>query len=104
MEPISATFSINEAPDNFGLGPIHDAFLSAATGLMRGATVLAAAPPSESAWAFALVSGQILECSLKAFLAKKTKFAEEELKNKFGHKLSKLWAEAALTVSRTANC
>jgi HEPN domain-containing protein len=84
MEPNELSFSIKEAQDNFGLGPIHDAFLTAATELMRGATVLAAAPPSESKWAFALVAGQILECSLKAFLAKKT-----------GHDLSELWAQAA---------
>ena len=59
MEPNELSFSIKEAQDNFGLGPIHDAFLTAATELMRGATVLAAAPPSESKWAFALVSGEV---------------------------------------------
>jgi hypothetical protein len=95
MEPNELSFSIKEAQDNFGLGPIHDAFLTAATELMRGATVLAAAPPSESKWAFALVAGQILECSLKAFLAKKTGLPENELRRKFGHDLSELWAQAA---------
>jgi hypothetical protein len=95
MEPIIASVTITEQPDNFGREPIHVAFLMAATELMRGATVLAAAAPSQSAWAFALVSGQILECSLKAFLAKKTGLQEEELIAKFGHDLSKLWAQAA---------
>jgi hypothetical protein len=94
MEPIITSFLIMEQPDNFGPGPIHDAYLSAATGLMGGATVLAAAPPSEGAWAFALVSGQILECSLKAFLSK-AGVTQEDLRNKFRHNLSKLWAEAA---------
>jgi hypothetical protein len=82
MEPNELSFSIKEAQDNFGLGPIHDAFLTAATELMRGATVLAAAPPSESKWAFALVAGQILECSLKAFLAKKNWPAGERVEKK----------------------
>jgi hypothetical protein len=95
MEPNSLSFSITDAQDNFGPGPIYDAFLLTATELMRGATVLTAAPRSESKWAFALVAGQILECSLKAFLAKKTGLPEEELKKKFGHQLSKLWVEAA---------
>jgi hypothetical protein len=90
MEPIIVSLSITEQPDNFGPGPIHDAFLMAATELMRGATVLAASP-SESKWAFALVAGQIVECSLKAFVAKKTGLPENELK---GHDLSKLWAQA----------
>jgi hypothetical protein len=62
---------------------------------MGGATVLAAADSSESKWAFALVSGQISECSLKAFVAKKTGLPEKQLKNKFGHDLSELWVEAA---------
>ena len=44
MEPIIASVSITEPPDSFGPGATHDAYLSAATGLMRGATVLAAAP------------------------------------------------------------
>jgi hypothetical protein len=83
MEPNSLSFSITDAQDDFGTSTTHDAYLSAATGLMRGATVLAAAPPSESAWAFALVSGQILECSLKAFLSK-ARMTQEDLKNKFG--------------------
>jgi hypothetical protein len=95
MEPISLSFSITDAQDNFGPGPIHDAFLLTATELMRGATVLAAAPPSESKWAFALVAGQILECALKAFLAKKTGLPEKDLRQKFGHDLSKLWTQAA---------
>jgi hypothetical protein len=95
MEPIIASVSMTELPDCFGREPIHVAFLMAATELMRGATVLAAADPSESRWAFALVSGQILECSLKAFLAKKTGLPEKELIDEFGHDLSKLWAQAA---------
>ena len=94
---------VNDAQDKFGPGALHDAFLSAATGLMRGATVLAAAPSSEFAWAFALVSGQILECSLKASPAKKTKLAEEELKKNsatnsrsFGQKPPSLASPSAL--------
>ena len=39
---------VNDAQDKFGPGALHEAFLSAATGLMRGATVLAAAPPYEN--------------------------------------------------------
>jgi len=93
MEPISATMSIAEEPDSFGPGAAHDAFLAVAVGLMRGAAVLAAAPPSESAWAFALLSGQILECSLKAFLSK-AGVTQEEL-NRIGHNLSELWLRAA---------
>jgi hypothetical protein len=66
---------------------------------MRGAIVLAAAPPSESAWAFALVSGQILESSLKAFLAKarpELDWLDWKKKNEFRHHdLSKLWKQAA---------
>jgi len=37
---------------------------------MRGVLFLADAPPSDSAWALALLSGHILECVLKAFLSK----------------------------------
>jgi hypothetical protein len=95
MEPIIVSASITEQSDSFGPGPIHEAFLRAATEFMGGATVLAAADSSESKWAFALVSGQILECSLKAFVAKKTGLPEKQLKNKFGHDLSELWVEAA---------
>jgi hypothetical protein len=95
MEPIIASVSITEPPDNFGPGATHDAYLSAATGLMRGATVLAAAPPSESAWAFALVSGQILECSLKAFLLKAGVPEKELKKQEVRHNLSELWTQAA---------
>jgi hypothetical protein len=92
MEPIIATFSITEAPDSFTPPAPHDALFAAAVGLMRGVTVLAAATPSESAWALALVSGHILECSLKAFLSKEG-LSEVELKT-LGHNLSKLWARA----------
>jgi hypothetical protein len=94
MEPttVSASISITEPPDCFGPGPVHDAYLATATGLMRGATVLAVAPPSESAWAFALVSGQVLECSLKAFLSKDGA-TEKDLRD-VGHNLSELWARA----------
>lgn len=56
---------------------------------MRGAMVLAAASPSEFALALALLSGHILECSLKAFLSK-AGLTERDLK-KVGHNLSKLW-------------
>lgn len=96
MEPISGSFSVTEQPDSFGLGAAHDAYLVTATGLMPGATLLAAAPPSESAMAFALVSGQILECSLKAFLSK-AGVPEDDLRNEreIRHNLSWLWAEAA---------
>ncbi len=93
MEPITATFSVTEEPDSVAPVAPHEAFLAVAVGLMRGATVLAAAPPSESAWALALVSGQILESSLKAFLAKAR--PQLDLKKEFGHDLSKLWARAA---------
>jgi len=63
---------------------------------MRGAKVLAAAPLSESAMALALLSGQILECSLKAFLSK-AGVSVNELKDKqhFGHNLLKLWEIAS---------
>jgi hypothetical protein len=95
MEPNWLSFSITDAQDNFRPGPIHDTYLAAATGLMRGATVLATAPQSESGWAFALVAGQILECALKAFLLK-AGVTEKALKKRgVRHSLSKLWAEAA---------
>jgi hypothetical protein len=92
MEPILASFSITDAQDNFGRGTLHHAYLTTATGLMPGATVLAAAPP-ESAWAFALIAGQILECSLKAFLSKDG-VPEKVLQSSFRHDLSALWVEA----------
>ena len=44
------------------------------------------------AWALALVSGHVLECSLKAFLSK-AGLTEPELKE-VGHNLSELWARA----------
>jgi hypothetical protein len=95
MDPNSLSFSIRDAQDNFRPGATHALYLAAATALMRGATVLAAAPPDESGWAFALVSGQILECSLKAFLLK-AGVPEKELKKKeVRHNLSELWARAA---------
>jgi hypothetical protein len=94
MEHNSLSFSITDAQDNFRPGATHDLYLAAATGLMRGATMLAAAPPSESAWAFAMVAGQILECSLKAFLLK-AGVPPKKLRDNFRHSLSKLWAEAA---------
>jgi hypothetical protein len=62
---------------------------------MRGATALAAAPPPESAWAFALVSGQILECSLKAFLSKAGQTQERLKQQGVRHNLSALWKAAA---------
>ena len=93
MKPITATISVTEEPDSVAPVATHQAFLAAAVGLMPGAMVLAAASPSESAWALALVSGQILECSLKAFLSK-AGLTEPELK-KDGHNLSALWKLAA---------
>ena len=93
MDPITATISITEEADSVAPVAPHEAFLAAAVGLMRGAMVLAAASPSESAPALALLSGQILECSLKAFLSK-AGLTEPELK-KVGHNLSALWALAA---------
>jgi len=92
MEPITATFSVTEEPDSVAPVAPREAFLAVAVGLVRGAMVLAAAPPSESAWALALVSGHILECSLKAFLSK-AGLTEPELKE-VGHNLSELWARA----------
>ena len=89
MEANRASFAVSDAQDTFGPGAIHDSYLTTAVGLMRGATVLAASPPDESGWAFALVSGQILECSLKAFLSK---LGQTGLN---GHDLAKLWARAA---------
>ena len=80
-------------PDSVAPVAPHEAFLSVAVGLISGAMVLAAASQSESSPAFALVSGQLLECSLKAFLSKRG-LTEEELKKDFGHDLLKLWAEA----------
>jgi hypothetical protein len=71
----------------------HTAYFAAAEGFMRGARLLAKAeaPPSDSAPALALLSGQILECLLKAFLSKVGGVREDDLKKKFGHELSKLW-------------
>jgi hypothetical protein len=48
MEPNPVSFSTTDQPDRFGPGFIHDAYLATATGLMRGATVLATADFSES--------------------------------------------------------
>jgi hypothetical protein len=95
MEPIATTFSIRDAQDSVAPVAPHGAFLSAAVGLMRGAKVLAAAPPSESEWALALLSGQILECSLKAFLSK-AGLTEKELTGiSIRHNLTELWKQAA---------
>jgi hypothetical protein len=64
---------------------------------MRGALLLADGPPSDSAPALALLSGQILECSLKAFLAK-VGVTEDELKRKaLRHNLLALWDRAETT-------
>jgi hypothetical protein len=93
MEPTTGPFSVTEEPDSVGPVAPHEAFLTVAVGLMPGATVLAAAPPPESAMALALVSGQILECSLKAFLSK-CGLDEEKLKRTFGHNLLDLWRES----------
>jgi len=67
----------------------HTAYFTAAEGFMRGALLLPDVP--DSAPALALLSGQILECLLKAFLSKVGGVTENELKKKFGHKLWKLW-------------
>ena len=93
MEPITATFSVTEEPDSIAPVAPHEAFFVVAVGLMRGAMVLVAAPLSESAWALALISGHILECSLKAFLSK-AGLTEQELARVVGHNLSDLWARA----------
>jgi hypothetical protein len=93
MEPITWSISATEQPDSVAPVAPHEAFLVVAVGLMRGATVLAAAPLSESAMALALLSGHILECSLKAFLSK-AGLTEPELKT-IGHNLSALWELAA---------
>lgn len=93
MEPITGYFSITEQPDTVTPVAPHEAYLAAATELMRGAWWLADAPPSDSAAALALLSGQILECSLKAFLSK-VGVTENELKNVLRHNLSALWERA----------
>jgi len=99
MEPITATFSVIEEPDLVAPVALHEAFLAVAVGLMRGAMAPADAPPFESAWALALVSGHILECSLKAFLSKAGGgLTEQELIN-VGHNLSELWARAVRRAS-----
>lgn len=94
MEPITGTISITEEPDSIAPVAPHEAFLAVAAGLMRGATVLAAAPLSESSMALALLSGQILECSLKAFLSKAGLTERELRKKKVRHNLLELWALA----------
>jgi hypothetical protein len=95
MKPITVTISVTEEQDSVAPVAPHEAYLAAAVGLMRGAMLLADAPPSDSALAFALLSGQILECSLKAFLSK-AGVKERELKQPvLRHNLSALWKLAA---------
>jgi len=94
MEPITGTFSVTFEPVSVAPVAPHEEYLAVGAGLMRGAMVLAAAPPSEAALTLALVSGQILECLLKAFLSK-AGLTERELKRKeIRHNLSELWTLA----------
>jgi hypothetical protein len=94
MEPITGFISIEERPDTVASVTVHEAYFAAAQALMPGARLLADALPSGSAAALTLLSGQILEGLLKAFLSTvgvKTK----ELKEKpLGHNLAALWQRA----------
>jgi hypothetical protein len=94
MKRITATFSVTDAQDSVAPVAPHEAYLTVAVGLMRGANVLAAAPLSESAMALALLSGQILECSLKAFLSKAGRTERELRRKDVRHNLLELWALA----------
>jgi hypothetical protein len=97
MEPVTGTISAAEQPDGVAQVPLYDAYFTAAEAFMRGALLLSDAPPSDAAPALALLSGQILECSLKAFLAK-VGVTEDELKQKaLRHNLLALWKRAAET-------
>jgi hypothetical protein len=69
------------------------ALLGAAEALLSGVQPLASSLPS-TAWPLTFVAGQIVECSLKAYLAKRG-VPEAELKqHRIGHNLLKLWSQA----------
>jgi len=69
------------------------AYFGVAQALMPGAQLLAA-NPSTSPIAHSLLSAQILECLLKAFLSKNGA-TETELRKKLGHNLAGLWQLAS---------
>jgi hypothetical protein len=94
LEPITGPITATEEPDGVAQVPLHDAYFTAAEAFMRGALLLADAPPSDAAPALALLSGQILECSLKAFLAKAGEMEDELRQKAFRHNVLALWKRA----------
>jgi hypothetical protein len=69
------------------------AFLGAAEALLSGVQPLASSLP-RTAWPLTFLAGQVVECLLKAYLAKRG-VREEELKQRsVRHNLLKLWSQA----------
>jgi hypothetical protein len=70
------------------------AYLGIAQALLPGAKLLATGTPT-SAIALTLVSGHLLECSLKAFLSSRGVTEAELKKPSLRHNVSELWRRAA---------
>lgn len=90
MQAISATVN---RPIPIAMGKITPAgsYIGVAEQLLGGVAPLATPELlGETAWALAFIAGQIVECSLKAYLSRRG-VPREKLK---GHDLAKLWKSA----------
>jgi hypothetical protein len=92
MDPITANGSVVLSTSVAPVTPAA-AFLGAAESLLSGVEPLAG-HLSRTAWALTFLAGQIVECSLKAYVAKRG-VPEAQLKHhSVRHNLLKLWSRA----------
>src|SRR4051794_20661601 len=94
MDPImgnaSATLQVHVAPVTAAA-----AYIGVAENLATGLQPLMASPGT--AWPLTFLSGQILESSLKAYLAARGVQEEELRKSQLRHNLIELWSRALST-------
>jgi hypothetical protein len=93
VEPVIGSGKLTNGAMRVACVTPAQAYFGAAEVLMPGVRLLAAGG-SDACVALTLLSGQMLECLLKAFLSKHGT-PEKELMNSFGHDLNKLWLSAS---------
>ncbi len=94
LPPISMSAAITELPDAVAPPVTSLTSFGVAESLMPGVKLLASGPISTSL-ALAFLCAHVLECLLKAFLAREG-MPDSELRNhSIRHDLAKLWSEAA---------
>jgi hypothetical protein len=91
MKEISGTVNV-PIPIEMGKVSLANSYVGVAEQLLGSVTPLASADLRQTAWGLALIAGQIVENSLKAYLSRRGVPRDELIGT--GHKLLKLWSDA----------